>query len=173
MESKKLNRKQLRLNNFDYSTNGAYFITICTYHKEKILCEIIRRGDPCGLPITTYFPLGQIAKETLSDIEIPGSVCIDKYVIMPNHVHLLIMLAASPPDRGKPCHYNITGIIGKYKSLVAHKWREVCKQRNIQMGTIWQRSFHDHIIRGEKDYLEIWKYIDENPLKWEYDKYFR
>lgn len=105
---------------------------------------------------------------------------------MPNHVHLLLSISGVTPDsrKGYPYdseennshldnEYDLSRIVGKYKSLVANKWLAVCKSRNQQMGTIWQRSYHDHIIRDEADYLTRWKYIDENPLKWEFDKYYR
>ncbi len=116
---------------------------------------------------------GQLAKETITEITVRDYITVDNYVIMPNHIHLLITLSSPIPDRGKPCHYDIPQIVGKYKSLVARKWLAVCQSQNRQMGQIWQRSYHDHIIRCEKDYLDIWNYIDENPMKWEIDKYYK
>lgn len=181
-----LDRKQLRLVNYDYSSAGIYFITICTFQKKKTFGDILRRGDPCGLPRTALSELGALAEETIREIEIPNRVSVDKYVVMPNHVHLLLRLYGVTPDSRKGCHYgleerynhpehncDIPQIISKYKSLVANKWLGVCKSRNQHMGTIWQRSYHDHIIRDERDYLARWQYIDENPLKWEFDKYYR
>ncbi len=173
MDNHRFRRKPLRLDNYDYATNGIYFITICTYQKQKTLGVILRRGDPCGLPRTQLSELGNIAEETIREIEIDGCIMVDKYVIMPNHIHLLIKLTAPIPDSRKGCHYDIPQTVSKYKSLVACKWLSVCKSRNQYMGSIWQRSYHDHIIRNEQDYLARWKYIDENPLKWEYDKYYR
>jgi len=146
-----------------------------------------------GLPRTVLSELGVLAEETIHEIEIPNRIHVDKYVVMPNHVHLLLRLSAVTPDSRKGCHYDleennshkgcsggleetscdISRIVGKYKSLVANKWLAVCKSRNQRMGTIWQRSYHDHIIRDERDYSVRWKYIDENPLKWELDKYYR
>lgn len=167
------NRKRLRLANYDYSTCGAYFVTICTYKKQKTLCNIFRRGDPCGLPRTKLTELGKLAEETIKEICVENFVNVEKHVIMPNHIHILFMLTAPIGDSRKGCHYDISQLVGKYKSLVACKWLAVCKERNITMGQIWQRSFFDRIIRNEKDYLGFWKYIDENPLKWEFDKYYR
>ena len=88
------------------------------------------------------------------------NVKVDKYVIMPNHVHLIItidgtMWASSPTN-------NIVDIVRTFKTLVTK-----------EIGTpIWQRSYHDHVIRGEKDYLKIWEYIDTNVLKWELDCFY-
>ena len=165
-------RKKLRLENYDYSSNGAYFITICSFQKKKIFSSIFSRGDPCGCPRTELSELGKLAEETISEIEIENHISVDKYVIMPNHIHMIIMLSSPITDSREGCHYGIEDILRKYKSLVANKWLSVCKERNIYMGKIWQRSYYDHIIRSEKDYLDIWKYIDENPLKWELDKYY-
>lgn len=164
-------RKILRLQYFDYSQNGAYFITICTHNKEKTLCDICR-GDPCGLPKIKYTPLGKIALECLSLINTKDKIILDKYVIMPNHIHMIIKVDYGFADNRKGCPYSVPQIVGKYKSLVSTKWLKICKQNNMSMGQIWQRSYYDHIIRGEKDYLEIWEYIESNPQKWNFDCYY-
>ena len=171
MVSKANPRKRIRLENYDYSSGGAYFITVCTYQKEKTLGDIFRRGAPCGLPRTKLSELGMIAERTIREIEVKDFVSVDKYVVMPNHVHMIITLSA-PPDSRKGCPYRIFSIVGRYKSLVAYKWLCECKSHNKTMGYVWQRSYFDHVIRSEQDYLKIWKYIDENPLKWELDKYY-
>ena len=89
-----------------------------------------------------------------------------KYVIMPNHIHLLIEIS----DCGKcgssrtpnPTNSLIAGFISTFKRFCNRECGE----------NIWQRSFHDHIIRGEKDYLKIWEYIDTNVIKWEDDCFY-
>jgi REP element-mobilizing transposase RayT len=144
-------RKPTRLKQFDYSQNGYYFITICTYKKQKILCDIV--GDDAHIVPSKC---GIIVEKYISNI--PG---IDKYIIMPNHIHLIIqndngtMWASSPTQ-------SISQKIKSFKTLVT---KEIGHN-------IFQRSFHDHIIRGEKDYLKIWKYIDTNPQKWQQDCFF-
>ena len=109
------NRKQNRLQNYDYSTAGAYFITICTKNKAKILCEIVGGGAPsstpsrvgAGVPSSTHYrvgggaldapqiilsPLGKtVEKYILSSERIKG-ISVSKYVIMPNHIHLLVCI---------------------------------------------------------------------------------
>jgi len=87
-----MERKQLRLKKYDYSKDGAYFITMCIYEKKKILCRIYRRGDPCGRPIIEYSVLGKIAENTIKVIENKFNVKIDKYVIMPNHIHMILII---------------------------------------------------------------------------------
>ena len=142
-------RKQNRLKEYDYSQNGYYFITICTVNKQKILCDIV--GDDAHIVPTKY---GTVVEKFIKTI--PG---IDKYVIMPNHIHLIVknengtMWASSPTisQKIKTLKILVTKAIGK---------------------PIFQRSFYDHVIRDEKDYLRIWEYIENNPGKWAEDKYF-
>ena len=142
------NRKQLRLQNYDYSATGAYFLTICTHQKKKLLCDIqapVMEGDN---PIINLTPVGSIVAAATD--KIPG---IDKYVIMPNHIHMIIF-----QQDGK----NISTKIRLWKSIITAK-----------CGTpIWQNSYYDHVIRDEKDYQTKWKYIDDNPMKWASDEYF-
>ena len=66
----------------------------------------------------------------------------------------------------------LSQIIGAYKSKVSYDYLQLCKKNNTQMGTLWQRSYYDHVIRNEADYLRIWQYIDENPAKWTEDEYY-
>ena len=153
-------RKPTRLKGYDYSNNGAYFITVCTYNRQCILSNIVGEGL-CALPQHT---LTQIGKEIEKSIHYINDnyigVTIDKYVIMPNHIHLIVILDDSGGHGDPPLLQNV---IGRLKSYTANKF----------MDNLWQRSFHDHIIRDEKDYLKIWKYIDENPLKWEEDCFYK
>ena len=88
---------------------------------------------------------------------------IEKYVIMPNHIHLIIAIKSTAG--ASPCP-TVSDIICAYKSLTTRECR------NFYNGIIWQKSFYDHIIRDENDYLRIWEYIENNPLKWSEDKYY-
>lgn len=161
----------MRLKQYDYSQNGAYFITICTHNKLHTLCKI-SRDNPRGCPEIQYTPLGNIAlKELLCINEIAGAT-LDKYVIMPNHIHMIISLNYDNADSRKGCPYSVPQIIGRYKSIVSNGWLKICKQYNMKMGDIWQRSYFDHIIRNENEYLEKWQYIENNPYKWEEDDYY-
>lgn len=162
-------RKPLRLSGCDYAENGIYFITICTHHMQHTLCTIQCRGGPCGLPRTVLSPLGKLAEEAIGYIDSKENVTVDHYVIMPNHIHLLIRLHT--PFEVPPTE-DICRIIGGYKSKVATDWFKACKESGRVAGSVWQRSFMDHIIRNKADYLQHWQYIENNPLKWENDKYF-
>ena len=152
-------RKPTRLKNYDYSSCGAYFITICTHKKQKILCDIVGEGL-CALPITKLTPIGEAVKVSIKYIaDNYGNISVDKFVIMPNHIHLIITNQTG--GHGDP-PLQIYDIIGNFKSFTTHKYGK----------TLWQRSFHDHIIRGKNDYLKIWNYIDTNPQKWQDDCFY-
>ena len=144
-------RKRTRLKGFDYSQNGYYFVTICTKDKEKLLCEIV--GDDAHIVPSPY---GIITEKYIKSI-----VGIDKYVIMPNHIHLIIKIDNGTMWASSPTK-SIPQIVKAFKTLVT---KEIGK-------SIFQRSFHDHIIRGEQDYLKIWNYIDTNPAKWNVDCFY-
>ena len=153
-------RKNNRLTNYDYGQNGAYFVTICTKDKQKTLCEFVGDGSPVPKPI------GIIAQTVTEQISVKyPSVHVDKYVIMPNHIHLLLSIENSGTGNPSP---TVGTVVGWYKY-------NITKQVNQQFGTVgtsvFRRSYHDHIIRNEKDYAEIWEYIENNPRKWTLDRY--
>ena len=153
-------RKPTRLNGYDYSTPGAYFITICAKYRKQLLSKIV--GDDARIvPQNNLSKIGLICERYINNINIKyENATVDKYVIMPNHIHLIIFLhgtmRASSPTK------NIETIIRSFKTMVT---KEIGN-------SIWQRSYHDHIIRGEKDYQKIWEYIDTNPIKWELDCFY-
>ena len=163
------NRKPTRLPGYDYSQANCYFVTICTAGKKNILGDI-RRGDPCGRPEWIPTALGIIAEKNIACTEEKFGIAISPYVIMPNHIHLMIsLLGQRATARVAP---TLSQIIGAYKSKVSYDYLQLCKKNNTQMGTLWQRSYYDHVIRNEADYLRIWQYIDENPAKWTEDEYY-
>ena len=155
-------RKPTRLKAFDYSADGYYFITICTHNKQKILCDIVGEGL-CALPQIKLTAIGKIVNTSINYInEKYNNIFVEKYVVMPNHLHLLIKIDnCQTGGHGDP-PLQVYNVIGRLKSFTDNKYNS----------TLWQRSFHDHIIRGEEDYKKIWNYIDTNPLKWEEDCFF-
>ena len=152
-------RKPTRLPRYDYSQNGYYFVTICTHNKQKILCDIVGEGL-CALPSIQLTPIGETVDKSIKYIDQNyQNVFVDKFVIMPNHVHLIIKIGTG--GRGDP-PLQVYDIIGNLKSFTTHEYKN----------TLWQRSFHDHIIRDESDYTRIWNYIDLNPQKWKEDCFY-
>ena len=166
MEQQK--RKSIRLKNYDYSSSGAYFITICVKNKKNLLWNV---GAICGRPFTDNHYLsdyGLVVNNEICKINeiYKNSVILDKYVIMPNHMHMILILHNEVDGRiqvdGQPqVAPTISRIIQQFKGSVS-------KQIGFSM---WQKLFHDHVIRNEQEYLKIWEYIDTNPLKWELDRY--
>ena len=150
----KFSRKPNRLNGYDYSSQGAYFITICTLDRKCILSRIVG-GDALIAPQTNLTHCGEIARKNIESI--PG---IDKYVIMPNHIHLLI--AIDGPMKASAPTISVPNLIRSFKVLVS---KEIGQ-------SIWQRSYYDHIIRDEEDYINHLRYIEDNPVKWLEDKYY-
>ncbi len=160
-------RKQIRLSGFDYISGGAYFITICTHERKNILSNIVGEGL-CALPTINLMPIGEVVKQSIEYINNNyDNVFVDKYVIMPNHVHLIIQIQTGGHGDPTGGHgdppLRVYDIIGRFKSFTNSKYNS----------RLWQRSFYDHIIRDENDYLNVWNYIDTNALKWADDCYYQ
>ncbi len=158
-------RKPTRLKEYDYSTPGAYFITICTKDRKEILSQIVGQGlAPAENRLTVY---GNIAKEQIELLKIryPG-IKIEKYVIMPNHIHILISNCEITAG-ASPCP-TISDMVCTFKSITTR----LCRKEGFDKPHLFQSSFHDHIIRGEKDYQKIWEYIDTNVINWEKDCFY-
>ncbi len=144
-------RKGIRLQNFDYSSVSYYFLTVCSYEKRCIFGSLSRDSE-----------IGAIVREELK--EIPNrydGVMLDHYVIMPNHIHMILVLEGETFF-----HPDVSHIVSCFKAGVTRKIRK--KYPNLK---VWQRTFYDHIIRGKEDYENIWNYIENNPLKWEEDRF--
>ena len=152
-------RKPTRLKDFDYSKTGYYFITIYTHNKQKILCYIVGEGL-CAFPLIKLTPIGETVDKAINYIDQNyQNVFVDKYVIMPDHIHLIVKIEAG--GDGTP-PLQVYDIIGRLKSFTTHEYENI----------LFQRSFHNHIIRSEKAYLKIWNYIDTNPQKWKEDCFY-
>ena len=154
-------RKKIRLDGYDYSSNGVYFVTICVKDRHELLGEIIVGDDAHIVPNIKLSEIGMVVQKYID-----GIVGVDKYIIMPNHIHMIIIInerkngtmwASSPTIR-----QSISQLIKSFKTLVT---------KEIEF-SLWQRSFHDHIIRNDQEYLRIWEYIDTNPQKWAEDCFY-
>ena len=167
MDKKLPSRKHTRLKNYDYSTTGAYFVTICTQDRKCFLSHIVGRGfTPAEIGEIKYTKYGEIAKEQLLLLEKRYSCLrIDQYVIMPNHIHILFLLDKETAG-ASPCP-TIMDIVCAYKSLTTRK----CKKAGFT-DKLFQNSFYEHIIRNTNDYEEICKYISDNPSSWVFDELY-
>ena len=160
-------RKHPRLENYDYSSAGAYFVTICTQNRRCMLSRIVGRGlAPAETIKIKYTSFGEIARRQLLLLEDRYPyLSVDQYAIMPNHIHAIIILGGE--TAGASPRPTITDIICAYKSLTTIE----CKKNGFK-DKIFQTSFYDHIIRSREDYEEIAKYIHENPLRWHFDELY-
>lgn len=152
---KKPERKIIRLRRYSYSSAGTYFITIHVH--DAVLSEIIDRGDEC--PDVRLTPTGEIVEKYILSMPQSKGVFVENYVIMPDHIHLLISVenpAGEMEKSNNPSQEKIPRAIAVFKRLVN---KEI--NRNI-----FQRNYYDHIVRNDKDYETISQYIEDNPANW-------
>ncbi|MBQ8382573.1 MAG: transposase [Clostridia bacterium] len=174
-----IQRKQNRLKNYNYSRPGAYFITLCTSGRKQIFWKSRNNtndatvGERIALPsnveLSSY---GEKVDEAIRNISrVYPLLSVDCYVIMPNHIHLLVRIHAEMSGsamRSPTVEESLVGsisidkVMGQLKGYVTK-----------QIGqSIWQRSYYDHIIRNRQDYEETVRYIYENPIRWREDELY-
>ncbi len=175
-------RRLTRLREHDYAAPGAYFVTVCTLHKEPILGEI--QGESLRLS-----PAGLIVNEAWHDLPRHyAHVQLDAFVVMPNHVHGIIFIeepsltdsvgaglrpAPTHHDRPAPSkgvssrRHGLSEIVRAFKSFSA---RRINALHGTLGARVWQRGFYDHVIRNEDDLARIREYIAMNPLRWSLDE---
>ncbi len=178
-------RKPLRLPNFDYAAAGAYFVTVCSHLRRPIFGRVV--GDQCRLS-----SLGAVVQSTWhkspSHFE---NIQLDEFIVMPNHVHGILWILpddskwdsdesinsfakvgaqhAAPLQRlPRVQPGSLSAIVRSFKSAAT---REAYRQNLNNGQPIWQRNYHEHILRDEEDLFLHRKYIQENPLKWALDDY--
>lgn len=154
-------RKETRLKNYDYSLPGAYFVTICTENRRCIFWTDV--GETCGLPNETHFSrYGSAVKRNIDKLNNTyENVFVIKYVIMPNHVHMLIEIKTDSSGRPQTAP-TLSRIVNQFKGAVT---KDAGK-------AFWQKGFYDHVIRSQNDYNEIIRYIETNPERWLQDKLY-
>ncbi|MCE2502156.1 MAG: transposase [Dehalococcoidia bacterium] len=159
-------RRSIRLRNFDYTTVGAYFVTVCTHNRVPLFGEI--QGDEMWLN-----DAGQIVQDIWNGSPDQYShVQLDAWVVMPNHVHGIITLvdpndvgagfkpAPTPPnEKRRP----LSEIVRAFKTFSA---RRINEYRGTSGTTVWQRHYYEHVIRSETSLHDIRHYIVHNPAKW-------
>lgn len=152
----KHHRHAMRLQGYDYDQEGAYFVTICTFQREYLFGEIDAEGV-MGLNVYGKIVMTQWARlpQHYPHVE------LDTFVVMPNHVHGIVVLS----DKGTKKH-GLSEIIRGFKTYSA---RRINDSRGTLGTPIWQRSFHDEIIRGETALNRIRQYIQTNPAQWAFD----
>ena len=157
-------RKPNRLRGYDYGQPGCYFVTICA--KDRVPLFWVEDvpdtgvGAACGRPPLSQIGMG-VEEEVKRLSHTYPMVSVDKFVIMPNHIHLIVRINA--PKSGRPqAAPTLPRIMNQFKGAVTKRAGR----------PIWQKGYHDHIVRNDADYLRVWDYIDTNPAKWREDCYY-
>ena len=177
----KHHRRSIRLRGHDYAQPGAYFVTICTYQRECLLGRI----EASRVVLSDAGEMARLVWDGLPD-RFP-SVALDEYVIMPNHVHGIVLVGAQfiapDPEDGLTCHAPALGeIIRAYKATVTRLVRRTDDgatnlgatskgvMNHAPTGFGWQRGFYEHIVRNEPELTAIREYIQGNPACWDDDE---
>jgi len=152
-------RKNIRLKGYDYSSEGYYFVTFCVKEGHEILWIPTPVGARIARPLLSE--VGEVINKAIENIpQVYALVRIDKYVIMPNHIHMIMVI---DNDCGRAMRApTISTVINQLKGYVTK-----------QIGcSIWQKLFHERVIRDEVEYQRIWQYIDQNSAQWAEDEYY-
>lgn len=169
--------KSIRLKGYDYSRAGAYFVTICTHNKECLFGSVMDEN----MVLNDFGRMVDV--EWLKTIEIRKNIVLDRYVIMPNHFHGIVLFTENNSGKarlatthgnvqikmefGKPQSGSLPVIVGSFKSAVS---RQINLMRNTPGKEVWQRNYYEHIIRNPDELNRIREYIINNPLKWHLDR---
>lgn len=170
-------RKSVRLQGYDYSQEGAYFITICTHNRRCTLCDIIENR----IVLSEWGRI--VEREWHRSGAVRAEIGLDAFVIMPNHIHGIIFIHPVGASGGSPNGKNpgrrsksippgfakksLASFIAGFKSTVTIQINELRQERGKPF---WQRNYYEHVIRDEKSLFECRTYIEQNPLKWVIDK---
>jgi REP element-mobilizing transposase RayT len=171
------NRKDLRIKNYDYFQAGYYFVTICTEGKRHLLGDVV----------DGYMKLnnvGQMIEKWVEKLHNQyGNIELDEFVIMPNHIHLIVVIVGDDPCVVPPVTNSNAGthtgvplhtVIQWFKTMSTNEYIKGVKSGEYPTfdKRIWQRNYYEHVIRNDKELNEIREYIVNNPLKWELDQYY-
>jgi len=159
-------RRSIRLPTYPY-TSGTFFITICTYMRECTLGKIVDET-------TVYSPMGRIvAEEWVRSAQIRAEITLDEWVVMPNHLHAIVMIAplppALPPDRAHsraPLPRSLGALVGAFKAAATTR---INAGRNTPGVPVWQRNYYEHVIRNRRELTSIRAYVADNPRRWHED----
>ena len=171
------NRRSIRLNGYDYTQAGAYFVTICVRDR-RCLFGHIHNGT------MVLNPLGQtVQEEWIQSADIRREIELDVFIVMPNHLHGVVVLS-NPEDRPskkalpfktqnsrmpmQPASQSLGSFIAGFKASVTKRYKCLAGAGCAQ---VWQCNYHDHIIRNEDDLRVIREYVAMNPVCWEKDTF--
>jgi len=177
-------RRSIRLKGYDYTRAGAYFVTICALERECLFGDIVD-----GMMVMNQF--GDLVEAAWHDL--PSHypwVALDRFVVMPNHVHGIIVLDGTITLVGagfKPAHHDYAdidragfkpaptsdkrhGLPEMVRAFKTFSARSINGTRNSSGVPVWQRNYYEHVIRDDADYSRIAEYVVTNPQRWIEDK---
>ncbi len=162
-------RRSIRLKEYNYCQPGAYFVTVCTHNQECVFGDVIDGNmhlNECGQVV---------GKEWLKTFDIRKNLLLDKYIVMPNHFHGIIVITAGRgtlqraptlEQFGKPVSNSLPTIIRLLKSTTTKQINEWRKTPGMYL---WQRNYYEHIIRNEDELNRVREYVANNSLQWQFD----
>jgi putative transposase len=175
-------RHSLRLKDYNYSTAGAYFVTICTQKRECLFGQVPVGAGPCACPPVVISDTGRMLTNVWRQIpDHYPSIDIDEFVVMPNHIHGIIVIAGAGdiepelpggrPQGVAPTGLSFSDVVHRFKTMTTKQYIDGVKQSGWQPfdGKLWQRNYYEHVIRSENELNEARQYILNNPLKWSLD----
>ncbi len=164
-------RRSVRLENFDYTSPAAYFVTLCSFERQHSFAQIVNEQS-------IHTSTGNLINQCL--LEIPQHfqhVAVGESVIMPNHIHTILTFnprrglpLQTPPQQspsfGRRIPDSLGSIVGQFKSTVTKNVRTATQNPEAR---VWQRNYHDRIIRNDRELNAVREYISHNPLNWSFD----
>jgi len=164
-------RRSIRLQGFDYSQPGAYFVTLVTHNRQHLFGSVIDRKMLLSLA-------GKCVDAHIQRLDKSPLLQMDYWIVMPNHVHILCTFKQTPNQNGKENDLetvkfkgtkptSLGAIVQNLKSITA---RQIHKILGNLGNPVWQRNYYEHVVRDQDDFNRIAEYIDLNPLKWEEDE---
>ena len=171
-DAEKYHRRSIRLKGYDYSQEGAYFVTVCTHNRECIFGEVLLNE------------FGKIVESVWFDLpKHYPNVELDAFVIMPNHVHGIMivgdvavgadfkpaptMAMAAAKEPVPTGGYALSEVVRGFKTFSARRINEI---RATSGTPVWQRNYYEHIVRDEDRLNRIREYIINNPMRWQFDR---
>jgi REP element-mobilizing transposase RayT len=158
-------RRSIRLKGYDYSQGGAYFVTICAAHRLCLFGGVV----DAEMQLNTAGDL--VAQEWLRSAELRPGVILDAFVVMPNHLHGVIVIDGPPAlaaaGEGRAGPNVLPSIINGFKAATTRRIRELRRDPKL---TVWQRNYYERIVRSERSLDRIREYIAGNPTNWAQDR---
>lgn len=155
----KHHRRSIRMEGYDYSQAGVYFVTVCVKDRECLLGEI-------GGGKMVLNEMGKIVEETWNDLTNHiENIELDEFMVMPNHVHGIVVIKSEKKTESRKRH-GLSEIVRQFKTFSAKRINQI---RHSPGNSLWHRNYYEHIIRGRVEWNQLREYIANNPMHWPLD----